>query len=195
MASNGCLVHAVIPASASDDPISLKNPRRETASTSSDAPFGNSRCIISRKSALPANSSRLRQNSGPFFFSISERTCTRSSLSFLPGQTGSMCLFLFSSFINSVPFLRLRSGQAPSGLASISHFSASVSQPEPYDSSQKLTARSSQLSATSPMACRATSNIHRRTQVVLMRQILPQLHLVGIALPIHLNRQSGGRLL
>src|SRR6185312_7392820 len=106
MASNGCLVHAVIPASASDDPINLKKPRRETASTSSDAPFGNSRCIISRKSALPASSSRLRQNSGPFFFSISERTCTKSSLSFLLGQTGSRCLLLFSSLINPVSSLR-----------------------------------------------------------------------------------------
>src|SRR6185312_13524919 len=95
-----------MPASASDDPINLKKPRRETASTSSDAPFGNSRCIISRKSALPASSSRLRQNSGPFFFSISERTCTRSSLSFLLGQTGSRCLFLFSSLINPVSSLR-----------------------------------------------------------------------------------------
>jgi hypothetical protein len=45
------------------------------------------------------------------------------------------------------------------------------------------------------MARRATRNIHRATQVVFMRQILPQLHLVGVAFPIHLDGQSGCWLL
>lgn len=36
----------------------------------------------------------------------------------------------------------------------------------------------------------ATRNIHRRAQIVLMRQILPQFHLIGIALSVHLNRQG-----
>src|SRR5438270_7139373 len=206
-----------MPASASDDPISLKNPRRDTASTSSEAPFGNSRCIISRKSALPASSSRLRQNSGPFFFSISERTCTRSSLSFLPGQTGSMCLFLFSSLIK---FRAVPSGLAPifSGIPALPcraftfrPFGA-ASQPllpvypaqtlviqaksqELTAKSSPLTTRSSQLKAALPMTRRTTRNIHRAAQVVLVGQILTEFHLVGIAFPIHLNRQSCRRLL
>src|SRR5678810_868111 len=90
-----------MPARASDDPISLRNPRRDTASSHSDAPLGNSRCIISLNSGLPASSSRLRQNSGPFFFWISAVAAARSSLpffcnsSFLPGQTSSRCAFRF----------------------------------------------------------------------------------------------------
>src|SRR5437660_12478553 len=94
-----------MPASASDEPISLRKPRRETASIHSDAPLGNSRCIISRNSGLPASSSRLRQNSGPFFFSISACTWTRSSLSFLLGQTARILPFCFSSLIYFVPSL------------------------------------------------------------------------------------------
>src|SRR5215475_3885526 len=89
-----------MPASARDDPISSRKPRRETASIHSDAPLGNSRCIISRNSGLPASSSRLRQNSGAFLFSISALSWT--SLSFLPGQTSSLCALplCFSSFIS-----------------------------------------------------------------------------------------------
>src|SRR6266567_5755371 len=100
MGSVGCLVQAVMPASAMDAPISFRNPRRETASSHSDAPLGNSRCIISWNSVVPASSSRLRQNSGPFFFSMSARTCTRSSLPFLPGQTSSRCGFCSSLFMS-----------------------------------------------------------------------------------------------
>ena len=47
--------------------MTFRNPRRETESTHSDAPLGNSRCRASWKSALPASSSRLRQYSGPAF--------------------------------------------------------------------------------------------------------------------------------
>ena len=54
------------PPCASDAPINFRNPRRETESSHSDAPLGNSRCIISWNSALPASSSRLRQYSGPW---------------------------------------------------------------------------------------------------------------------------------
>src|ERR1044071_3640374 len=91
-----------MPASARDDPINFRKPRRETASSHSDAPLGNSRCIISLNSELPASSSRLRQNSGPFFFWISAVADARSSLSFLPGQTSSRCPlpFCLSSLIN-----------------------------------------------------------------------------------------------
>src|SRR6266536_1550979 len=112
-----------MPARASDDPINLRKPRRETASIHSEAPLGNSRCIISRNSGLPASSSRLRQNSGPFFFSISACTWSRSSLSFLPGQTASSLPFCFSSLIYVVPSL--------TGLASFllrsRHFRAGLS--------------------------------------------------------------------
>src|SRR5204863_8781174 len=101
--SSGCRVHAVRPACAMDEPISLRKPRRETASSHSDAPLGNSRCIISLNAELLASSSRLRQNSGPFFFWISAVAEARSTLSFLPGQTSSrlgwpFCgsLFIFS---------------------------------------------------------------------------------------------------
>jgi hypothetical protein len=45
------------------------------------------------------------------------------------------------------------------------------------------------------MTRRATRNIHRAAQVVLVGQILTEFHLVGIAFPIHLNRQSCRRLL
>src|SRR5215813_3770662 len=91
MGSSGCLVQAVMPANAIDAPISLRNPRRDTPSSHSDAPLGNSRCIISRNSSLPASSSRLRQYSGPLVSAIALRIVSRSSLFFLPGQTSSRC--------------------------------------------------------------------------------------------------------
>ena len=47
MGSSGILVQPLIPASASDAPISFRNPRRDTESSHSEAPLGNSRCIIS----------------------------------------------------------------------------------------------------------------------------------------------------
>lgn len=58
-------IKPVMPAMASEAPINWRNPRRETESSHSDAPLGNSRCIISRNSSEPASSSRLRQYSGP----------------------------------------------------------------------------------------------------------------------------------
>ena len=84
---------------ARDAPMTLRNPRRETESTHSEAPFGNSRCSASWKSSLPASSSRLRQYSGPVFSaaswavaaSILSRTAFRSNAPFLPGQTSSWC--------------------------------------------------------------------------------------------------------
>src|ERR1700747_3289558 len=59
-----------MPASASDAPINCRNPRRDTESTHSDAPLGNSRCNISWNSGVPASSSRLRQYSGPLVWRI-----------------------------------------------------------------------------------------------------------------------------
>src|SRR5581483_9951232 len=101
-------VHAVIPAMASEAPISFRNPRRETASSHSDAPLGNSRCIISLNSGLPASSSRLRQNSGPFVWAMRARAVSRSSLSFFPGQTSSARDLLLESVIfNFVQGVRL----------------------------------------------------------------------------------------
>src|ERR1700722_1718806 len=97
MGRGGSRTQPVMPASPSDAPITLRKPRRETESTHSDAPLGNSRCSASWKSSLPASSSRLRQYSGPVFsaascavaWSIRARTDSRSSLPFLLGQTSS----------------------------------------------------------------------------------------------------------
>src|SRR6266403_4244460 len=100
---SGSLVQPVSPASASDAPIVFRNPRRENASSHSDAPLGNSLCIISRNSPLPASSSRLRQYSGPVVSSICSFTVCRSSCLRFPGQTsGPPCCLLFSSIFSSV---------------------------------------------------------------------------------------------
>ena len=114
----------VIPASAMDAPITFRKPRRETESTHSEAPLGNSRCSASWKAGLPASSSRLRQYSGPVIFalghcSISARRESRSSLPFLLGQTSSRFLgrrlrfgrpSSFDSFKKSVILAGTRSG-------------------------------------------------------------------------------------
>src|SRR5580700_2279035 len=97
MGSSGRRTQPVMPASAMDAPITLRKPRRETESTHSDAPLGNSRCRASWNAGLPASSSRLRQYSGPalsllFASLICARRESRSSLPFLLGQTSS---FLF----------------------------------------------------------------------------------------------------
>ena len=51
MGSSGRRTHPVMPARPSDAPITLRNPRRETESTHSEAPLGNSRCRASWKSS------------------------------------------------------------------------------------------------------------------------------------------------
>src|SRR5437016_11879587 len=100
MGSSGCFVQAVIPASASDAPINFRNPRRDTESSHSDAPSGNSRRSMSRNSSLPVSSSRLRQYSGPLVSAILARTLAKSSLFFFPGPTSSRgCLLLFFSIL------------------------------------------------------------------------------------------------
>src|SRR5579864_4717591 len=86
-----------MPASAREAPINCRNPRRETESTHSDAPFGNSRCNISWNSGVPASSSRLRQYSGPLVWRIwasnaarerpTGEDARRSTSNFLLGQT------------------------------------------------------------------------------------------------------------
>jgi len=50
--------------------MTLRNPRRETVSSHSEAPLGNSRCRASSKAGLPASSSSERQYSGPVFFGL-----------------------------------------------------------------------------------------------------------------------------
>src|SRR6516225_7502076 len=95
MGSSGSLVQAVMPASASEAPISWRKPRRETESTHSEAPLGNSRPSISRNSGVPASSSRLRQNSGPVVCRIWVSTMARSSV--WPGQTPWRLDFLASA--------------------------------------------------------------------------------------------------
>src|SRR5580700_8106144 len=110
MGSSGSFTQPVMPASAIDAPITLRKPRRETESTHSDAPLGNSRCKASWNAGLPASSSRLRQYSGPDFSaascataaSICSRTESRSSLPFLPGQTSSGFAILLCSSILSL---------------------------------------------------------------------------------------------
>src|ERR1022692_805915 len=92
MGSSGRRTQPVMPASAMEAPMTLRKPRRETESTHSEAPLGNSRCSASWKAGLPASSSRLRQYSGPAFSfaaSICARTDSRSRLPFLLGQTSS----------------------------------------------------------------------------------------------------------
>ncbi len=78
-------------------PSTCRKPRRETESTHSEAPFGNSRCSISWNSGVPASSSRLRQYSGPWVCAICASTVARSS--FLPGQTASPFVLCFASSI------------------------------------------------------------------------------------------------
>src|SRR5579862_898293 len=111
MGSSGRRTHPVMPARPSDAPITFRNPRRETVSSHSEAPLGNSRCRASWKSSLPASSSSERQYSGPVFLaascavakSIFSRTAVRSS--FFEGQTSSRFLIwtrpsiFFSSFV------------------------------------------------------------------------------------------------
>src|SRR5687767_8776807 len=65
MASSGCRVQALTPASASDAPISFRKLRRPTGSSHSDAFCGNSRCRNSLNSGVSASDSRLRQYSLP----------------------------------------------------------------------------------------------------------------------------------
>ena len=67
--------------------MTFRNPRRETVSSHSEAPLGNSRCRASWNASLPASSSSERQYSGPVFSarrglsaaSIRSRTTLRSS--------------------------------------------------------------------------------------------------------------------
>src|SRR5687767_14237617 len=65
MASSGCRVQALTPASASEAPISFRNPRRPTGSSHSEAFCGNSRCRNSLNSGVSETASRLRQYSRP----------------------------------------------------------------------------------------------------------------------------------
>src|SRR5580704_8392475 len=125
MGSSGRRTHPVMPARAMDAPITFKKPRRETESTHSEAPLGNSRCSASWNVGLPASSSRLRQYSGPAF-SFASLICarreSRSSLPFLVGHTSS--LFSCSPvLIDSSIFIRISSmtGAATCNVLHIAH--------------------------------------------------------------------------
>src|SRR3984957_690114 len=116
ISATGILVQPAPPARARDAPINCRNPRRETASSHSDAPLGNSRCIISRNSGEPASSSRLRQYSGPLVSASFSSTVARSS--FLLGQTSSRFVLIASSicFFRPLPTaVRLTMTRATAG--------------------------------------------------------------------------------
>src|SRR5208282_2271722 len=112
--SSGRRTQPLMPASAMDAPITFRKPRRETESTHSDAPFGNSRCSASWNAGLPASSSRLRQYSGPdasllLASLICARSESRSSLLFLEGQTSPLLGCPVEMFL-SVPISKLLLG-------------------------------------------------------------------------------------
>src|SRR5687767_4173898 len=65
MASSGCRVQALTPASVNEAPISFRKPRRPTGSSHSEAFCGNSRCRNSLNSGVSETASRLRQYSRP----------------------------------------------------------------------------------------------------------------------------------
>src|SRR3974390_235312 len=106
-----------MPAMASEAPISCRKPRRETESSHSDAPLGNSRCIISWNSGEPASSSRLRQYSGPCASASFCSTVARSS--FLPGQTSSRFVLLASSIFMASGLHSRKLGSRTSAVARI----------------------------------------------------------------------------
>src|SRR6266545_2644473 len=109
MGSSGCLVHAVMPAKASEALMIFMKSRREVPSpVHSEACRGNSRCSISSNSGVPASSSSVRQYFGPFASDSFSRTSASSSFSLFPGQTsGPPWLFVFRSLSirSSVPLL------------------------------------------------------------------------------------------
>ena len=166
-----------MPAMASEAPINFMNPRRETASAHSDAPLGNSRCIISRKSSLPASSSRLRQNSGPWVSAMRAARGLQVKLVVLAGAN--LFAFFFSSFAASFAlpcFIRFL--------------------PSAYALGCNLP----------PLRGFTLNNLYRwhveqlvmsisRAQVVLRDQIVPQRELVGIFLAVELHRSARRRLL
>src|SRR5215831_3601959 len=138
MGSSGCLVQAVMPAMASEALMSLRKPRRETASAHSDAPLGNSRCIFSWNSGSPASSSRLLQYCGPVVGSVRWPRFARSSwtsLSFLPGQTSSRsvwplgCGIFIRSFRTSLTVARGATGDVGHGSQSVFFHQVSSQRP------------------------------------------------------------------
>src|SRR5215472_3528184 len=199
-----------MPARASEEPASFRNPRRETGSSHSEAPFGNSRCMASRNSGLPASSSRLRQNSGAFLLSTSARNWTRSSLSFLPGQTSSRCALSFASwlFIGSmcaVPTGLDLLGRPPrahnpwrtsSALEGSYGFTLPSPRLPPWAACLRPgPRRRSAASAFLSVARRATRNVHHRAHMVFPDQIRSQRQLIGEGLAVHDHRQIATWLL
>src|SRR5690242_13347986 len=155
-----------MPASAIDAPASFKNPRRDTGSSHSLAPFGNSRCNSCWNSGSPDSSCRLRQYSSPSEPASNSRAATKSFFPsfFVPGQTssvdaffasGSMCL-CFSYFTNVL--------------------------------GERAHARSTVAGGT-------TRQIVNTAQVVLVLQVIAQRQLVGEDLAIHFDLVLAARLL
>src|SRR5271169_1281276 len=97
-----------MPASAIDAPITFRKPRRETESTHSEAPLGNSRCSASWKAGLPASSSRLRQYSGPALARLIDLRAQRVEIQF--------ALFAGAKILSFSDFALLVHSFAPSGL-------------------------------------------------------------------------------
>src|ERR1022692_3641709 len=98
MGSSGCFTHADNPANASEALISFMKSRREAPSGQTDACRGNSRCNISTKPSVWANSSRHRQYCGPLLARAS-LSCIWTNSSLL-GQTASDLFGLSFSIFN-----------------------------------------------------------------------------------------------
>ena len=100
--SSGCLVHPASPASANDAPMTLRNPRRLTASTHSFASppacRGNSSASISWKPGVSANSSRLFQYRLPLWPSSLARTW--ASVNFAGAIAVTTCAVACSGFLS-----------------------------------------------------------------------------------------------
>src|SRR5688572_9397068 len=113
--SSGWRVQALTPASASDAPISFRNPRRPTGSSHSDAFCGNSRWRNSLNSGVSASASRLRQYSRPRVPSSRARSASRSVrfMGGLPVTRRAIGVRLDAVFLHQLrPELRLR-GRRP----------------------------------------------------------------------------------
>src|SRR5262249_46398259 len=98
----GCLVQPASPASAMEAPASLRNVRRETGSTHSEAWRGNSRSSISPNAGCCESSSSVRQYFGPLASASFFRTASSSRLAGLIWLTETR--FRFESLLFDIRF-------------------------------------------------------------------------------------------
>src|SRR5436305_7579416 len=105
MASGGCLVQPLRPASARDAPANLRKERRETGSIHSEAWRGNSRSSSSPKAFSLASSSRVLQYFGPVAPASFLRTASTSRLAGLMSRGESK--LSFRSFCLDIHFQTL----------------------------------------------------------------------------------------